>query len=59
MTKNHVFAMLAIACIAVLSSCIKQKRETLTLQVKTQYGVLEGLEEDCCPSPRIPTTSEK
>ena len=46
MTKSHVFAMLAIACAAVLCSCTQQKGETLTLQVKTQYGVLEGFEED-------------
>ena len=46
MTKNHVFAMLAIACVAVLCSCTQKKGETITLQVKTQYGVLEGFEED-------------
>ena len=45
MTKNHVFAMLAIACIAVLFSCTLQK-ETVTLEVKTHYGVLQGFEED-------------
>jgi len=46
MTKNHVFAMLAIACAAVFGSCNQKKGETITLQVKTQYGVLEGFEED-------------
>ena len=46
MTKNHVFAMLVIACAAVLGSCNQKKGETITLQVKTQYGVLEGFEED-------------
>jgi para-nitrobenzyl esterase len=46
MTKNHVFAMLAIACATVMCSCTQQKGETLTLQVKNQYGVLEGFEED-------------
>ena len=46
MTKNHVFAMLAIACATVMCSCTQQKGETLTLQVKTQDGVLEGFEED-------------
>ena len=46
MTKNNLFAMLAIACAAVLCSCNQQKGETITLQVKTQYGILEGLEED-------------
>ena len=44
MTKSHVFAMLAIACIAVLASCTQ--KESITLEVKTQYGVLEGFEED-------------
>ena len=46
MTKNNLFAMLAIACAAVLCSYNQQKGETITLQVKTQYGILEGLEED-------------
>ena len=46
MTKSHVFAMMFIACAAVLSSCNQQKGETVTLQVKTQYGILEGFEED-------------
>ncbi len=45
MTKNHVFAMLVIACVAVLVSCT-QKDTLVTLEVKTQYGVLEGIEED-------------
>ena len=45
MTKNHVFAMLVIACVAVLVSCT-QKGTIVTLEVKTQYGVLEGFEED-------------
>ena len=46
MTKSHVFAMLAIACVAVLFSCTQQKGTIITLEVKTQYGVLQGLEED-------------
>ncbi len=46
MTKSHVFAMLVIACIAVLFSCTQQKGTTVTLEVKTQYGVLQGFEED-------------
>ena len=45
MTKNHVFAMLVIACVAVLISCT-QKGTIVSLEVKTQYGVLEGFEED-------------
>ena len=46
MARNHVLAMLVIAGAAVLGSCTQQKGETITLQVKTQYGILEGLEED-------------
>ena len=46
MARNHVLAMLVIAGAAVLGSCTQQKGETITLQVKTQYGVLEGFEED-------------
>ena len=47
MTKNtHVFAMLAIACIAVLSACSQKQATEVTLQVKTQYGILEGFEQD-------------
>ena len=38
--------MLVIACAAILGSCNQKKGETITLQVKTQYGVLEGFEED-------------
>ncbi len=37
--------MLAIACVAVFFSCT-QKGTDVTLEVKTQYGVLEGFEED-------------
>ena len=47
MTKNPVFAMMAIACLAVLCSCTQQKKATeVGLQVKTQYGILEGFEQD-------------
>ena len=45
MTKKHVFAMLAIACVSVLVSCT-QKETLVTLEVKTQYGALQGFEED-------------
>ena len=45
MNKSHVFAMLVIACVAVLASCT-QKGTIVTLEVKTQYGVLQGFEED-------------
>ena len=37
--------MVAIASMAMLSACT-EKAEDVTLQVKTQYGVLEGIEED-------------
>ncbi len=47
MTKNPMLAMMAIACLAVLCSCTQQKKATeVGLQVKTQYGVLEGFEQD-------------
>ena len=47
MTKNLVMAMMVIACVAVLGSCTQQKKTTeVGLQVKTQYGVLEGFEQD-------------
>ena len=38
--------MLAIASLTLLSACTAKKSEEVTLQVKTQYGVLEGIEED-------------
>jgi para-nitrobenzyl esterase len=47
MTKTtKSFAMLAIAGIAILSACTEKKAAEVGLQVKTQYGVLEGFEED-------------
>ncbi len=46
MTKDSLFAMLFIAGAAVLGSCSEKKGETVTLQVKTQYGVLEGFEDN-------------
>ena len=47
MTKTiRSFAMLAIASLAILSACTQKKGEAVTLQVKTQYGILEGFEED-------------
>ena len=46
MTKNKTFAMLAIACIALFSACSQQKATEVTLQVKTQNGILKGFEED-------------
>jgi para-nitrobenzyl esterase len=46
MTKTKTFAMLAVASMALFSACTEKKGEDVTLQVKTQYGVLEGLEED-------------
>ena len=38
--------MLAIASLAILTACNQKKGEEVTLQVKTQYGILEGFEED-------------
>jgi para-nitrobenzyl esterase len=46
MTKNLFFAVLMIACAAGFSSCNQQKGEPVALQVTTQYGVLEGIEDD-------------
>ena len=42
----RTFATLAIAGLAVLSACTQKKGEEVTLQVKAQYGILEGFEED-------------
>ena len=44
--KIRKLTMLAIAGMAMLSACTEKKAEDVTLQVKTQYGVLEGFEED-------------
>ena len=38
-----VMALTALCC---LSACNQKKGDDVTLQVKTQYGVLEGIEED-------------
>ncbi len=38
--------MSVIACVAVFGSCTLQKETAVTLEVKTQYGVLQGIEED-------------
>ena len=46
MNRNfRTLAMLAVASLAILSACTK-KGEDVTLLVKTQYGILEGFEED-------------
>ena len=46
MHKNlKTIAMLALSALAVLTSCT-QKPQAVTLQVKTQSGVLEGFEQD-------------
>ena len=42
----RTFATLAIAGLAILTACTQKKGEAVTLQVKTQYGILEGFEED-------------
>lgn len=39
-------AMLAIAGLAVLCSCNQKQATEVTLQVKTQHGILEGFEQD-------------
>ena len=47
MTKTiQSFAMLAVASLAILSACTQKKGEDVTLQVKTQYGIIEGFEEN-------------
>ena len=38
--------MLAIASLALFSACNQKQAEDVALQVKTQYGVLEGFEEN-------------
>ena len=38
--------MMALAALCCLGACTQKKGEDLTLQVKTQYGVLVGFEED-------------
>ena len=38
--------MLAIASMALFSACNQKQAEDVTLQVKTQYGILEGFEEN-------------
>ena len=42
----RTLVMLAVASMATLTACNQKKGEEVTLQVKTQYGVLEGFEED-------------
>ena len=37
---------LTIVAMAMLSACADKKAEEVTLQVKTQYGILQGIEED-------------
>lgn len=44
MTNIRKIAMLAIAGIATFCACTK--KEEVTLQVKTQYGILEGFEKN-------------
>ena len=46
MEKWMPFAMFAVACLAAFSACTEKKAAEVTFQVKTQYGVLEGFEED-------------
>ena len=44
--KTGKLTALVIAGMAMLSACTEKKAADVTLQVKTQYGVLEGFEED-------------
>ena len=43
MRKTIIVMAIAACC---FSACTEKKGEDVTLQVKTQYGVLEGIEED-------------
>ena len=43
--KKSIIVM-ALAALCCLSACNQKKGEEVTLQVKTQYGVLEGFEEN-------------
>ena len=43
MKKNYLVMALTVLC--CFSACNQKKGEDVTLQVKTQYGVLEGFEE--------------
>ena len=43
MKKTILMATMAVCC---LTACNQKNAEEVTLQVKTQYGVLEGFEED-------------
>lgn len=44
MKKSTIVAALAVLC--CLSACNQKKGEEVTLQVRTQYGILEGFEEN-------------
>ena len=50
MIKYAVYLLTALPLVGVggglLTSCTEKKGEEVTLQVKTQYGVLEGIEEN-------------
>ena len=43
--RKSIFVM-ALTALCCLSACNQKKGEDVTLQVKTQYGVLEGFEEN-------------
>ena len=43
---NKKLVSLVLAGIATLTACTQKKANDVTLQVKTQYGVLEGFEEN-------------
>ena len=47
MTKTiKSFVMLVVAGLVILSACTEKKAAEVTLQVKTQNGILKGFEED-------------
>ena len=43
---KKTISMMAVAALCCLSACTEKKAEDVTLQVKTQGGVLVGFEED-------------
>ena len=43
---KNVIVSLVLAGMATLTACTQKKADDVTLQVKTQYGVLEGFEEN-------------
>ena len=44
--KIRTLAMLAFASLVLLSACTQKNSQEVSLQVKTEYGILEGFEEN-------------